>query len=85
MSSRNPKSAIRNRKWIIALAALATTAATARAQDVSSPVILQWFESTYGTIESRMPDVFAAGYGSTWYLLNQATIVCQASSAAPWR
>ena len=38
----------------------------APAEDVSAPAILQDFENTYGTIESRLPDVFAAGYGALW-------------------
>src|SRR4051812_30553329 len=38
----------------------------ALAEDKSPPVILQWFESTYDTIERRMPDVFAAGYGNIY-------------------
>src|SRR2546423_1045310 len=44
----------------------ASLAPRADAQDVSAPVILQYFESTYGAIEGRMPDVFAAGYGSMY-------------------
>ncbi len=36
------------------------------AMDESPPVILQWFESSYKTIESRMADVHAAGYGAIW-------------------
>jgi hypothetical protein len=31
--------------------------------DTSFPVILQWFEGSYDTIESRAADLFAAGYG----------------------
>src|SRR5215212_3093900 len=34
--------------------------------DYSPPAILQWFESTYDNIENRLPDVFAAGYGSVY-------------------
>jgi hypothetical protein len=34
--------------------------------DVSPPPILQWFESSYQTIENRMADVFLAGYGFVW-------------------
>jgi alpha-amylase len=34
--------------------------------DVSPPPILQWFESSHQTIESRMADVFIAGYGFVW-------------------
>ncbi len=40
---------------------------TARAQyDVSAPVIFQDFENTWSTIQNRMPDIFAAGYGSIY-------------------
>lgn len=38
----------------------------AGAEDVSAPVILQDFEQTYKTIESRLPDIFAAGYGTIY-------------------
>lgn len=54
------------------LAKLATAAAlvvapgAARAADVSPPAILQWFESSYRTIENRTPDLFMAGYGAVW-------------------
>ena len=34
--------------------------------DQSPPPILQWFESSYQTIEARMADVFMAGYGFVW-------------------
>src|SRR5262245_43280345 len=44
----------------------ATWCNTAPAMDVSAPVILQYFESTYGSMETRMPDVFATGYGSIY-------------------
>ena len=33
---------------------------------VSAPPILQWFDSSYETIEERLPDVFEAGYGAIW-------------------
>jgi autotransporter-associated beta strand protein len=39
---------------------------TACAEDVSAPVILQYFESTYDVIEKRAPDIFKAGYGSIY-------------------
>ncbi len=42
------------------------TAAFAQAADASAPAILQWFDSTYGTQERRVADLFKAGYGSTW-------------------
>ncbi|MFN4241618.1 MAG: hypothetical protein ACK4PI_00105 [Tepidisphaerales bacterium] len=34
--------------------------------DVSAPVILQWFESSWRTIERRTADVHAVGYGGLW-------------------
>src|SRR5687768_16652559 len=54
----------------VALAAAAGAAlagsSTARAEDVSAPAILQWFDGTYATMEKRTADVFAAGYGAIW-------------------
>jgi glycosidase len=47
-------------------ALLATTAALSAAADVSPPPILQWFESSYRTVEQRVPDLFLAGYGFVW-------------------
>jgi hypothetical protein len=38
----------------------------AHAEDQSPPPILQWFESSYETIENRVPDIFLAGYGFVW-------------------
>src|SRR5437762_1491375 len=49
-----------------AIAACGSARFSARADDVSAPAILQYFESTYGTIETRMPDAFATGYGSLY-------------------
>src|SRR5262245_51851159 len=34
--------------------------------DVSAPAILQYFESTYPTIEKKTPDILLAGYGGVW-------------------
>jgi len=34
--------------------------------DKSPKPILQWFESSYATIEDRLPDFHAAGYGRVW-------------------
>ncbi len=34
--------------------------------DESPPPILQWFESSYQTVEERTPDIFLAGYGFVW-------------------
>ena len=55
----------------LACAALAVLALVALprqsvAVDESPPAILQWFESSYKTIERRTPDVFLAGYGAVW-------------------
>jgi alpha-amylase len=41
-------------------------ASSARAQNVSAPAILQFFEAKWNTIENRMADVFDAGYGQLW-------------------
>jgi glycosidase len=40
--------------------------AWAYAVDQSPPPILQWFESSYRTVEERVPDLFMAGYGFVW-------------------
>jgi len=50
----------------IACAWPALGAGRASAEDVSAPVILQYFESTYRTIEKRAPDIFNAGYGAIY-------------------
>jgi alpha-amylase len=47
-------------------AATLIAAGFARGQEVSSPVILQDFESTWQTITNRTPDIFAAGYGGVY-------------------
>lgn len=36
------------------------------AMDVSHPPILQWFESRYSTMQTRIADAFMAGYGAVW-------------------
>ena len=58
---------------VCALAAVAAAAAllpsrtaTAPGVDESPAPILQWFESSYRTIEERIPDLFLAGYGFVW-------------------
>lgn len=43
--------------------ALAASAARARAEDT---IMLQYFEAQWDVIRYRMPDVFMAGYDSTW-------------------
>ncbi len=50
----------------VAIALSGIFAAPTRAGDVSAPVILQYFEGSYATIEKRMADIFAAGYGSVY-------------------
>src|SRR5438874_1327067 len=47
-------------------AALVSIVNAVRATDVSPPVVLQWFESSWKTMERRTPDLFMAGYGSIW-------------------
>src|SRR4051794_11241271 len=51
---------------VAALPVFVIGSADAQAVDNSSPAILQDFENTYGTIENRMADVFAAGYGGIY-------------------
>ncbi len=49
------------------LCVLFLTAGAASGQhDVSPAPILQWFESSYDTIERRTVDLFSAGFGSVW-------------------
>src|SRR6185369_14503014 len=38
----------------------------AQAEDVSSPAILQWFDTSWKTMDKRAGDVFQAGYGMIW-------------------
>ncbi|MDQ3776477.1 MAG: hypothetical protein M3461_20045 [Pseudomonadota bacterium] len=58
------------RYFVLALAIAAVLvpapATTAPGVDESPAPILQWFESSYQTIESRIADVFLAGYGFVW-------------------
>ena len=48
---------------LLAVALQLYISAVAQAFDTSPPPVLQYFESTYNTISSRMPDIFQAGYG----------------------
>ena len=41
-------------------------ASSSLAQQVSAPVTLQWFESSWKNIERRSTDLFGAGYGALW-------------------
>ncbi len=47
-------------------AAACLWAAAARGYDVSAPVILQDFESSYSSIANKMPDIFQSGYGGVY-------------------
>jgi glycosidase len=68
MSSGNRSERSGARRWAALLCTAVSLAAAipARALDVSPPPILQWFESSYQTIEARTPDLFMAGYGFLW-------------------
>lgn len=63
-----PEGLRRHRTHVVylALAAMAGLPSVSHAIDSSPPAILQWFESSYTTIERRMADVFHAGYGAVW-------------------
>jgi hypothetical protein len=50
----------------MALVWLLASAAVVSAEDVSPPPILQWFETSQKTMQTRTPDVFLAGYGAVW-------------------
>src|SRR5215467_15149707 len=54
------------RLWVLVLFAVVVLCIPSFAQDQSPPPILQWFESSYRTVEERTPDVFMAGYGFVW-------------------
>ena len=62
----------RDRSWrvvvgiAVAVSLSVTVAQAAPPVDESPPPILQWFESSYQTIEARAPDIFLAGYGFVW-------------------
>jgi alpha-amylase len=56
-------------RFILALASAALllrASGTALAYDVSPPVILQDFESSYLAIDNKMPDIFESGYGGVY-------------------
>jgi alpha-amylase len=70
-SAHSPRISSRLRRaprgWPCALVALfAGAIAPVLAVDVSPPPILQWFDSSYRTMEERIPDLFLAGYGFLW-------------------
>jgi hypothetical protein len=51
---------------VLALAVGVTLQGIGSAQQVSPPVTLQWFESSWRNTERRTPDLFTAGYGALW-------------------
>jgi alpha-amylase len=51
---------------VLSAALIGVPSGSALAMDQSPPPILQWFESSYRTIEERTPDLFLAGYGFVW-------------------
>src|SRR6476619_1863249 len=60
---------MRRRRRLSLLLAASTAAlfgAPVHGSDVSPPVILQYFESSWLTMQTRTPDVFRAGYGAIW-------------------
>src|SRR5438045_5638432 len=57
---------IMRRIAIIAVFVAAMASPCARGDDVSAPVIMQWFESSWQTMAKRTPDLFMAGYGALW-------------------
>ena len=60
------------RRWArlasVVASALAVSSVPARGQsyNVSPPVILQDFDSSYLSIENKMPDIFESGYGAVY-------------------
>lgn len=55
-----------SRRSALGLAVLGVVPVAAHAVDSSPPVVLQWFENSWQTIEKRTPDYFMAGYGAVW-------------------
>ncbi len=49
-----------------ALGLIWAAAPAARGEDVSATPFLQIFDAKWDTIDERMPDIFAAGYGRLW-------------------
>jgi alpha-amylase len=54
--------------WLMVAPGVAAVLSCARAnaEDVSQPAILQWFETSYNSMEQRAPDMFLAGYGTAY-------------------
>ena len=49
-----------------ALTSITLLQAPAQAVDTSAPTILQWFDGSYKSMETRASDIFMAGYGNLW-------------------
>ncbi|MGD9688278.1 MAG: dockerin type I domain-containing protein [Phycisphaerales bacterium] len=61
--ARPRTSCVTRRTSALALLLLAAGSASAA---LDNPVMLQWFETSWESMERRMPDAFMAGYGSVW-------------------
>ena len=57
---------VHRRLAILAAAAALAVPTISAAEDVSAPVILQWFDSKHETMEHRAADVFEIGIGAIW-------------------
>ena len=53
-------------RWLLAAVAALGPIASAGAEDVSAPAILQIFEARWDTIGDRRADIFQVGYGRLW-------------------
>jgi glycosidase len=65
---RSVRAAMRSLLALAVAVALASivTVGPARAEDASAPAILQIFEARWETIEDRLADIHAVGYGRMW-------------------
>src|ERR1700728_1375479 len=68
INARLPSQPVRRAARVLVVLLFATLAIPARAQNynVSQPVILQDFNSSYLSIENKMPDIFQSGYGAIY-------------------
>lgn len=67
MTSHSQRTPLNHRLALSAVVAIAgSTLAVQTANGQANPVMLQWFEANWGTIEYRMPDYFIAGFGAVW-------------------
>ena len=51
---------------LLVLLLVVLSGAPASAEDASAPAFLEMFEAKWNTIENRMADIFATGYGRMW-------------------